>query len=358
MQKVGSTKDYIMKSIKIFVEKQKLNAKNIFLSLYKEQYKRAIREIELLYSDYWIFMPMHCLGDLLLFCKNIKAFKALNNGKVLIIVKDNNRKKFVECFSSIDKVITMEENLFFYGMYAQKTKQSDRRTEKGKVNIINADHIAKNANIKFKSIDDLYKYPLNLSTQNSESEFPVWSKADIDEVEKCFRELNLGDNTILLSPFAKSLNYKILSKNFWLTLAKALTDSGFDVVFNASTKQFPKYKCIFLPISQMPIFAKKCYSCITFRSGLVDIIACENPQNFFVIYPKTMTHPQLANLQKQIWTDTYDFDENISYEENLYNIFSLESIVGKTSTESIIFDGYERRLADYLINRLKSSSDI
>ena len=74
MQKVGSTKDDIIKSINIFVEKQKLNAKNIFLSLYKEQYKRAIREIEFLYSDYWIFMPMHCLGDVLFFFKNIWAF--------------------------------------------------------------------------------------------------------------------------------------------------------------------------------------------------------------------------------------------------------------------------------------------
>ena len=109
---------------------------------FENKYLTEIQNIENQYSDYWIFMPLHCIGDLLMFCRNLKAFKASNGGKIVVIVKDKQRQDFVKLFNSVDEAVIMDEKLYFYGLYTREPVYN-QNIKKGKVHLISADFITK-----------------------------------------------------------------------------------------------------------------------------------------------------------------------------------------------------------------------
>ena len=217
--------------------------------------------------------------------------------------------------------------------------------------------LQKKINTKFESPKDLYRFALNLSSNNIEQEDPTYTKENILEIEKIYKNMNLNKKIIFLAPFAASLNYKVLSKDFWTNLADRLINTGYDVIFNARETDFPKYKCLFLPITQVGIFVNKCYACVAFRSGLADIISLTPPEKFYVIYPKLMEHPTLGLAQRDVWKNTYKFNPNLSDEENMYHLFSFESIIGKSSAEEIIFDDKEEVFNEMIYKKIMEKKE-
>ncbi len=314
------------------------------------EYWNFAHKYEQKYKGYYIFMPLHCIGDLMLFCNNLKIFKKqMGGGKIVLLVKDKMRYDFVKSFPFIEEAEIIDESLYFHILFTYYSNYPCK-IRKNKLYLFSPDMMIFTENIKPYNVCDLYKYVLNINTsQNVEYKlYPTLS--DEENVNKKWQDMGLNDKTIFISPYATSLNWKVLSKDFWYRLAQKLTDKGYNVVFNAFDNDFTGYKNIFLPLNETGLFAKKCRASIMFRSGLVDIVALNNAQNLFVIYPKLMDHPDFGLKQREVWQKTYNFDSELSIEENIFNIMSLNSISGINTAKEIIFDGDEENLLNYFLS--------
>ena len=316
----------------------------------KKEAKLFTSNIEKNNKDSWIIMPLHCIGDLLLTCQRIKSFKEKNGGKVILIVKDINRYDLAKCFPAIDDVIIIPEKIFMYLHYDREFEFSNN-PQKGKIHYINPDKLKNKC--RQKNVKTLFSYALGLDENCAELEKPLLSESDIKNVNEIHKEMNLSNKTVLISPYAGSLNWKVLSKDFWLKLAEELTLQGYDVVFNTEKKEFANYKTIFLSLSQMGAFATKCAKIITFRSGLTDLMSMYNSEGMITIYPKDMDHPIFGIAQRDVWKNTYIFDENKTDEENMYRLFSLQEIIGKTDAKEIIFNNNEMELMQTILREFQ-----
>lgn len=350
-------RDYLLKlkilivNVSFFFNRKKRRKVREFV---KKQHIRKIcyseiREIEKNNKEYWIFCPLHPIGDLLVICSYMKSFKEKNGGKILILVKNAELKNLVEMFSSIDKVMIIDEKTYIYYQYESEQKFSNK-IQKGKVHFLNADKIA-SSGLKFDTLRNLYKYSLNLETVVPEN--PVNTVDDKDAINKIFSDYNFKDSIILISPYANSLNYKVLSKEFWIDLANELVMQGYDVVFNSNTN-FEGYKTLFLPLSQIGLFAEKCHSVICFRSGIADLISLYAPEKLIVLYPPQLDHPTLGlNMIEKVYKNKYKFDDTKTDMENMYNIFSVKSIIGIDNINEIICSMPNKELKELIFNLIE-----
>lgn len=350
-----------LETIKYKIKKLFINIIYIFNSkkrrtkreeLKKTYINKYITAIEKKYPDYYIFLPPHCIGDLINFTGYIKNFIKLRNGddKIIIIVKDNFRKELVEQFPSVFKAVSIDSSIFYNILYSQK--KYNNKIKKGEIHIVNPDNIVP-GNYKFKSLKELYRYSLAIKLNNSEMEYPFQSEKEILALNRIWTKYKCNERTIFLSPYAESLNYKILNTDFWIKLAEKLTKEGYNVVFNAKKHAFGKYKCLYLPLTQIGPFCSKCYAAICFRSGLCDLIAIFKPKRLIAIYPKEMIHPALGKFQRNIWKNTYEFDPNLTDDQNMYKIFSLNDIVSYNNAIEIICDKNQQELLiDKCINSI------
>ncbi len=314
------------------------------------KYWNFAHQYEKKYKNYYIFMPLHCIGDLLFFCNNLKIFKnQMGGGKIVLLVKDKVRYDFVKSFPFIDEAEIIDETVYFHILFSKECNYPVK-FKKNKLYMFNPDMIIYPKDVKLNSTSLLFKYLLNIKTSKN-IEYKIYPSVDDEEnINEKWQNMNLNDKTIFISPYASSLNWKVLSKDFWYKLAQKLSNKGYNVVFNAPDNDFSGYNNVFLPLNQTGLFAKRCYASIMFRSGLVDIVAVQNVQNLYVIYPKLMEHPSLGVKQKDVWKKTYYFDSNLSDEENLFKIMSLNSAVGINSANEIIFDGDEENLLNYFLS--------
>ena len=322
--------------------------------LYEKSYIKIEKNIENKYKDYYIFYPILCIGDLLAVFKSLKAFKEKNNGKILVIFNDKNRAELASSYKFIDKTEVLEKKFFIYSQYV-RNKKFNPKIELGKIHYINPDLIAKTGE-KFHSLSELYDYSLGVNSEKTEFSNLIFNQETIQKVNQYCKDLNLDlDKTIFLSPFANSLNYKILNKSFWLNLANKLKDMGFEPVFNCSDKSYGAYKTVYLSLLQTACFACNCHSVISFRSGLTDLLVTFGCKNVIALYPPLMDHPKLGISQRNVWKSTYVFDDNLSDEENMYKIFSINSITGeKSGYDEIICNMSNNELQDLIINKIKN----
>lgn len=155
---------------------------------------------------------------------------------------------------------------------------------------------------------------------------------------------------------AVSFDYTVLSIDFWTKLADKCINIGYDVVFNLdNNKKFKKYKQIFLPMTQQIEFVKLCSSVISFRSGLTDILAGSGIEKIIVIYPPKMNFLTLSrnDMEREV-PKAYYWEDNKSFNENIFNITSLNKIFKRDCYKEIIFDGNEEKLLEKLITLIKA----
>lgn len=327
--------------------KQKMEQKfywywNVLFFSFSVFYKKFKKNLESKYTDSYIFMPPMAIGDLIMFCSCIKPFKKQNPGKIILIIKNEKYRKLIECFSGIDEILTINEFIYFFGFFEYQNELIIP-PKKGKINIISSELFAGycyKTGKKFVLLSDLYKYAFCLNS------FPRatlnYSQKDIDAVNKIWNEMDLNEKTIFIAPGSISL-CNLLSKNFWLYLAEKLTDKGYTVIFNEYEND--KYNSLFLPLSQVPIFVKKCHRSIFFRSGLADLAAMYN-NNLIVIYPEKMCHIDLGYA----YTIEFEMNKSLSIDDNLREINSINNIWGKGKAEELIFNCSEQELEEKILN--------
>lgn len=305
-------------------------AANVYFFIFNENKKfRTFKNmIENKYKDYYIIMPIQPIGDLIIVCSSIGNLKRKRPGKYVVLVTAKNYD-FVKYFKNIDALEIIDTSYVRYITFSYKIKLG-KFWQKGKLSVINPDKVEN----KYNNIMELYSDLLSVECANNIFELLNFPK----NIRYC------NENTVLLSPLASSLNYKELSKKFWLNLASELDKFGYEVIFNAPNNYTDLFDCMYLPLSQVGEFAKTCKAVISFRSGFVDLVGLSNPQKLIVIYPKYFEHPKLKKIQKVSWLNTYNWNNKISEAENIINIMGVNVILPQCMVKEIIFKDNEKEL--------------
>ena len=312
--------------------------------IYETPLKSYIQRLRYNYSDYWIFQMFIPWGDMGITCSLMQEFKKIHGGKILILVKNKNMSDVAKLFPSVDKVLIIPKNVFGY-IYENPNvdmKQGDYY-ELNHWKFIDAPYY------KSKSFLDLYKNMLNIEDININLELPVFTTQIIRKVDELFDNLKFADKKIvLLCPHANSFNSLSLNNDFWLKLAKKISDLGYFVVFNSKKKVYKKYKTIFLPMAEQLYFCTKCCKIIGMRAGFNDLLAIMKLNNLIVLYPediyfKTISkHAQLLEFKR-----SFDINKNLKFEDNMYNITSLR-MFNLTNVNEIICKNQNETMAKIL----------
>ena len=184
-------------------------------------------------------------------------------------------------------------------------------------------------------------------------ENPICDDQDKKIAKEYFNKLGLRQNTIFISPYSVSFDHTALSVRFWHNLANMLISQGFDVVFNSKDEAYSDFKQIFLPMAQQVEFVRLCYATIGFRFGLLDVLATFGIVNITAIYPKELNFLTLSkeDLEKE-FRKSYFFDDNLTVEENIFKICSLNNTFKTDMYNDIIYNGFEKQLQDKLLHIL------
>ncbi len=314
-------------------------------------YKIFKKKIETKYKNWYIFMPSMSIGDFVMFCGCIKQFKEKNPDKVVVIVKSKKYYDLIKCFLSIDDILIINEFIYYFGFFEYQ-KEYIKEIKKGFIHVMNIELLSsycyKTGN-KFEKLSDLIKYSLNLNTFQKVS--LKYCQCDIDYVNEIWNKMKLNDKTIFISPKSLSLDCNLLNKNFWMNLAKKLTQKGFKVIFNEYKNS--KYCSLFLQLSQVPIFVGKCRYGIFFRSGLADLVAMNN-KNLIVIYPEKMYH---IDYDYTSYKNLFKFNKKLSIDENLKECLSINNIWGKGTAKELIFDCTEQEIENRILNEIEINGE-
>ena len=329
---------------KIYTKFMTLLVKNLSCSL-KEKF-----------PEYWIFLPHYAIGDLIIFARCIKAFKAKFGGKVLVITPNKSRYDFMTLFPSIDKSIIIDKELYNYILF--NSDGSTTLKPKGEIYALLADNFKRNKDVYIKNMQDVYKEFLNLSRECCDFENPKHSINDYSYIDELWCKNQLSDKTILLLPFANTFNDKVLTIDFWKLLANKLIDLGYDVVFSSQDKRLNKYKQIFLPLNKVGVFAEKCYASISLKSGLTDLISLYNAPKLIAIYLKNFSHKSMSSdLYINTLRKVYDFNPNLSISEQLFQIYSLEAVTNYREGIEIFFNGDREELLQKIFEEINKGQN-
>ena len=329
----------------IFFDK-KLRKKTIFnlnskiISLLQQKYSNQYQ------NDYIIF-SRNGAGDIFFAASLLEEFKKTHPGKIVYITDKPNMKNFIESFSGVDEVIADEDTALFQGLSTvQKTLQ------KGQINFLFFPYRGTKPNYVFA---DSYANLLGLSPAVPRT-LPRISNENKSNAHEEFQKLSLNaQKTVILIPESVMFDYRILSCEFWKTLAKNLQKAGFDVVINSKNKTYKNFKTTFLPINDFIEFSKSVKHVISFRSGICDVLAGCGIKNITAIYP--------PNLEL-IWADKFIFDNMLNkyhqrlFEtefENIFHIYSLNSNFKTNENKEIIFDYNENKLQKEILKDLTSN---
>ncbi|MBE6419472.1 MAG: glycosyltransferase family 9 protein [Akkermansiaceae bacterium] len=223
--------------------------------------------------DVQIIFPPQGLGDILIVCALLKEYKKNHpNKKIVIWVTKRHFKELAELYSNY---------IFDIIHYNRRPNSAD--------NVLNIDAIYRNTTLfnlcqKYKKLKNSIAEAMNISN-SCELVYP--------EIEH-INEPSIS-NTILIAPDAESTP-KIISDSEWMTLAKMLCDSGYEVIFNCSNQnRFSGYQKVFWDIKQTVQKVDQMKAFISYRSGLADVIGafCRHTHQF-IIYP----HKGLCNIGK------------------------------------------------------------
>lgn len=292
-------------------------------------------------KNYWLLEPVGGLGEAFVAASLMKAFKEKNGGKVLFITSSQSKYDLLKNFEDIDKLL-----LFDISTDAFTLQEIIKNNKIVDINLYKEDSYLATDMI------DRTKHCLGLEG-DVELTKPIVYSQDEKIAKEVFDKLGLKkDRTIFLSPYANSCNYKVLSENFWSKLADEFIKNGYEVVFNVDENSYLKYKRVYLPINQTIPFANLCSHVLSFRSGLIDVIAGTTTAKLMVIYAGNdqqfsvaFSNSDLINITQKF----YRYDDEIGLTENFLNMELINTIAKNNTIEQIIFDGNEENLLKHIL---------
>jgi ADP-heptose:LPS heptosyltransferase len=294
------------------------------------------------YKDYLIFLPPEGLGDFVLACSLMAHVAKKYNKKILMIAYNKATKELSERFSHIDKTYLINSQMFNYLYFNCNVSH----IKCGKLFALNIYKLKNQTNM----LTALIQY-LNLSNQVKPIK-PENNENDYLVAKEVYKNLSNGKKIVFLLPFAKSLNYRIISPKFWHKLSNKLISLNYDVVFNSNghdNEYHVGYKNIFLKIPKTIEFAKMSDYVVSFRSGLSDVLALslEKPMSVIYLDSKHFESGHIAQISNFL---TQQNDK--SFAEKYLAAASLNTMFNRNDIHEIIFNMSEDELIEILIAKI------
>ena len=306
------------------------------------------KQISKEYSDYWIFVPFWPWGDFIIGCSLLKEFKKENEGKILLFYKNKNQFEFIKSLGVADKIMKLPREIY----YATCTntiieKHNENGLKKGELYEL-SHHVFKDAETqKSNNFTELYAKMLNL--KDIQFTIPQFSNEVIEKVNKLYTKISNSKKVIMLSPHANSYDEKEISNHYWRKLGIYLERLGYKVVVNTNKNLLNEFENIYLPLPEQCYFATLCYRNISIRSGFTDLITICGANNQIILYPESMRFITITQEhQLQEMKRIFNYNKNLSFEENMFNWTSINNMYHKNFKEEVI--KYSQNEIDILSN--------
>lgn len=334
-----------------------MRLKNIFkLETYKNRINyffediRIKRIIKQKYKDYIILMPNNPLGETFITISLIKEIqKKYKCNKILLLITYYS-ENFVEYFKKICnfEVLVTDKNFIAYKHQCLQRRGKNFLT-KGFIYSIIVPFNPNLTNIFPKNMFDYHKYLLDLKTNSCATKFDI-APILISEIKEKY---NITNKTVFLSPEANSLDYKVLSINFWKNLANILIKLGYQVLINTnSSDKYIGYPCIFDTVLNTVAIAENCCCVVAFRSGLMDIFAGMVTKKMCVIYPGKDYQIYISttnDILEKHYSLAYPKLKRENMHEAVLTTQSLKNSYDRKNIKEVLFDGSETKLFDEII---------
>lgn len=225
-------------------------------------------------KNVFIFTPH--LGDTVVLARLIHALKQKNNNDICFIATQKQHKEMINLFAPETSVILFE-NFSQAVLYC--------RSYKKKLTVCFNDDFWQGAPRKGKrhNYDSFINY---LKLNRDEIVHPEMQIPEEIEhvVLNKIKAIGLKDNFVILSPEAQTAI--LLNKSFWSELCLFLKKYDYDIFVNAinSKNKIDGTKSCELSCTEALVLAKKAQLVIGLRSGLLDLFACINDIEMYVIY--------------------------------------------------------------------------
>ncbi|WP_413853936.1 hypothetical protein [Candidatus Ruminimicrobium bovinum] len=301
------------------------------------EYLKVKNLINRYYKNYFIIAPASNLGETVITVSLMNEFYKKYHGQNLLLV-NNRMYEIAKLFKGVDEVLPI------YAYYAIK-KQDIKSISKGNIFPIFEKYL--DSNFSPENMVDSHRYLLGLPKDIQ----PTKIKLDNNLILNIRNKYNIKPNTVLLSPEANSLNYKILSPSFWKKLANILTEKGYNILINTKDKNsYKEYNLIFDSILNTCAIAENCKCVIGFRSGLMDIFALSVSKKMFIIYPSDNYQIYLFMSNKEI--KTYN---NLSCSQWILHYSSLKTMFNNYNITETMFTGNEQLLIKETFDFIKKT---
>lgn len=281
-------------------------------------------------EGYALMEPVGGLGEAFVAGALTKSYKQKFNKKVLFITSSPAKFDLLKTFKDIDEVLLLNMQTA-----NEMVKQLITQNEVIDINIYKEDgYIA-------SDMVDRTKHCLGLNNE-IELEKPFIPEETNTKAKLTFEMMGLKEGkTVLISPYANSCNFNLVDESLWIELANAIEARGYDVVFNTNDNLFKDFHKIYLPITQMVHFSKLCSNVISFRSGLVDLLAGTIEPKIAVIYPASnqlfssaFSNNDLAAITKRF----YKYNDSKSLIENFLDMELINVLSDCKNIKQILFD--------------------
>lgn len=289
-------------------------------------------------------MTVTSYGDIVVPLCLIKNFKEKHQGKILFITIAQ-MYDFAKFFKEIDDIIVVSKNYILYKI--DKKTINSSRIVRGKIFILWCKDIFE-SKYKINNIINRFSYILKFKNRIDD----INTRLNIHSGQSRMKYNNYAKD-IFLFPEANALNYKILSSNFWKELYNTLQTSGYNPIINTNSDEYKNYNCVFQSITNTIKIASKCKAVISFRSGILDILAISIPNKIFSIYPSDIHRVCLVysdDKEKKFIKSNYSIYINNSLAQTELHLYSLKKIYKRKDIEEVLFNGNEEELISQINN--------
>lgn len=217
------------------------------------------------------------LGETCIFSRLMKAYTEKTKKPLILITWNDSRKALLEQCPYIYNVMSCDVS-FFYALASYKDFRAAIQIKN-----FEALHYMKFENITTMR-EEICSF-LGLSYDAEDSDYIVKSKYP-DALGQHFDELGLKrEKTCFLIPHAICYGNEVASYEFWEKLSIRLREEGYEPVFNSFKEIVPGVPYVYLPMEDVPDFAKLCGNVIGVRTGLLDVIATFTDVKIQAVYP-------------------------------------------------------------------------
>ncbi|MDE6742889.1 MAG: hypothetical protein K2J95_03305 [Lachnospiraceae bacterium] len=220
------------------------------------------------------------LGETCIFSRLMKAYTEKTKKPLILIARDDSRKALLEQCPYIYNVMTCDIS-FFYELASYKEFRAALQIKNFEtLHYINFENVT-------TMREEICSF-LGLPYDAEDSDYIVKSKFP-DALGQYFDELGLKrGKSVFLIPHALCYGNEVVSFEFWEKLSIRLREEGYEPVFNSCEEIVPGVPYIYLPIEEVPAFAKLCGNVIGVRTGLLDVIATFTDVKIQAVYPNEL----------------------------------------------------------------------